>query len=177
MRKYQKAFEAARACTYVKGSNQYTQSPGLSVREASKRFGVSARQVARVKAVLTHGTPEIIKLLERGRISITKAESDLKGATIPHVPSQPKVRRKAVVYFIDAIGGNRIKIGRTMRLSARLRNLQAMSPLELRVIHSLSGSHDLERALHIQFKEHRLHGEWFAAEPVRNYLTSLGVAL
>lgn len=73
--------------------------------------------------------------------------------------------RLGVVYFIEAIGTERVKIGFTSHdtPSARLRRLQTSSPFELRVITSLSGSLGVEKHLHQRHVADRIlpTAEWF----------------
>lgn len=67
-----------------------------------------------------------------------------------------------VVYVIGTPGSNTVKIGRTIDLPKRLRDIQRMSPVPLLVLWTHPGGHELETNLHRHFKEIRSHGEWFA---------------
>ena len=66
-----------------------------------------------------------------------------------------------MIYFIEAKEVGRVKIGWTNNLKGRLEALQTASPCRLEITLLLSGDMKRERELHEQFKEHRLHGEWF----------------
>ena len=73
------------------------------------------------------------------------------------------------VYFILNKDSNAIKIGRAQDLEKRMKALQISSPAKLKLIKSVQveggkEAHELERALHQQFSEIRLAGEWFKAE-------------
>ena len=70
------------------------------------------------------------------------------------------------VYFVEAIGLDRIKIG-FARSSPRVRlnQLQEGSPLKLRPIGFIPGGRMLEADIHRQFADARTHGEWFNATP------------
>ena len=73
------------------------------------------------------------------------------------------------VYFILNEDSNAIKIGRAKNLARRMMSLQTSSPAKLKLIKSVSvegarEAQELERALHQQFSEIRLAGEWFKAE-------------
>ncbi len=70
------------------------------------------------------------------------------------------------VYFVEAIGLDRIKIG-FARSSPRVRlnELQEGSPLKLRPIGFIPGGRMLEADIHRQFADARTHGEWFNATP------------
>ena len=67
------------------------------------------------------------------------------------------------VYFIQAVSGGPVKIGYTAKdISHRLKELQAANPLPLRVVALMRHvPANVEKILHYQFREHRLHREWF----------------
>lgn len=67
------------------------------------------------------------------------------------------------VYFAQAIEGGPIKIGFTARpLAERLRELQTSSPATLRMLAEIPNADaGLERRLHNDFGDRRLHSEWF----------------
>jgi hypothetical protein len=73
-------------------------------------------------------------------------------------PRAPVVR----VYFIEAIGLGKIKIGRTKGdVMERLRALSTGSPCKLRLLGHIDGDHSTERTLHQQFSHIRMDREWF----------------
>jgi hypothetical protein len=65
------------------------------------------------------------------------------------------------VYFIEAVGLERVKIGYTEALVSRLAHLQISSPVRLRVLAVVKGNRELEAKFHSRFAALRLHGEWF----------------
>ena len=71
------------------------------------------------------------------------------------------------VYFIQGDSTKRIKIGIAWNPKQRTIELQAGSPDTLSLILALPtvNAADVERHLHHQFKDFRLHGEWFEAAP------------
>lgn len=72
-------------------------------------------------------------------------------------------------YFIQAVSGGPIKIGKAFLPKARLKDLQIGNPEELQLVGVLG--EDREEALHRQFREERIRGEWFeATERLRNYI-------
>lgn len=76
-------------------------------------------------------------------------------------PTRQAVTDQRAVYFIQADNGF-IKIGVAKNPRARLRTLQAMSPVRLRLVLVLPGiGAKGEAELHERFAEHRSHGEWF----------------
>lgn len=67
-----------------------------------------------------------------------------------------------IVYFIQAVNGGPIKIGRTFTsVDSRLAGLQTGNPAELRVVGMIQGASESE--LHAKFAKERLRGEWFTA--------------
>lgn len=77
------------------------------------------------------------------------------------------------VYVIGEPGSPIVKIGVSNDVQRRLREIQANSPIPLKVLWTSPGGLALERALHQHFADQRTHGEWFAfdADPatvVRN---------
>lgn len=71
------------------------------------------------------------------------------------------------VYFIEAVGTGRIKIGVANCARSRLKHLDGPCPVELRLLGVLptDKAGALEKELHARFAEHRVKGEWFAAAP------------
>lgn len=79
------------------------------------------------------------------------------------------------VYFIQAIDGGPIKIGKALDIKRRLKSLQTDHYSELRVIASIpDGGVALEKTLHDRFKEYRIRGEWFEpADELIKYINIL----
>ena len=83
----------------------------------------------------------------------------------------PRVTKKALesglqkgfcwVYFIQAIDGGPVKIGRAQDVTARLSELQTASAKKLHVVAKVVGPTELEKKFHKMLKEHRIRGEWF----------------
>ena len=71
--------------------------------------------------------------------------------------------QKGDVYFIEA--GDFIKIGISIRLSGRVREIKTHCPSPIKVIHHERGGRNFERELHRQFAHIRSHGEWFHKTP------------
>lgn len=70
-----------------------------------------------------------------------------------------------VVYFIRAESG-RVKIGTTVSLHRRVKQLRAMSATPLAVLGTVHGGRHLERLLHITFATLRWgKSEWFEPHP------------
>ena len=84
------------------------------------------------------------------------------------------------IYFLSAVDGaeddppSPIKIGMTRRdpATARLPEIEAMSPQSLEVIYSFYASDPIrvEYAIHKELWQYRHHGEWFDRDAVMMYL-------
>jgi hypothetical protein len=72
-------------------------------------------------------------------------------------------RDGASVYFAQA--EDRIKIGWSKQVSARLAGLQTGCPSSIKLLGTIPGGRSVERQLHERFASLRLSGEWFKAEP------------
>jgi hypothetical protein len=79
-----------------------------------------------------------------------------QGARIPCTPGDLRV-----IYFICRPDDHRIKIGTTVRLSERLKQLVAQCDADLDVIAVMDGSFSEETGLHRRFAHLRTVGEWF----------------
>lgn len=66
-----------------------------------------------------------------------------------------------LVYFIEALGADRIKIGYSVNPKARLKNLQTGSAFELSLVGTVEQQEWPEGSLHQRFAAHRIQGEWF----------------
>ncbi|MEU5902289.1 GIY-YIG nuclease family protein [Streptomyces venezuelae] len=73
------------------------------------------------------------------------------------------------VYVIGSPSNWTVKIGLSVDLVRRLREIQNLSPVRLAVLWSAPGGLALEQALHNHFAEIRSHGEWFTftSDPVQ----------
>ena len=74
-----------------------------------------------------------------------------------------------MIYFLRNADRTAIKIGTTIRLSARLKTLAAEHG-ELEVLAVIDGGRDQEKGLHRRFADLRTVGEWF--EPGDDLLAS-----
>lgn len=81
--------------------------------------------------------------------------------TCPVVIAATPDDRPCIVYVIGADASTLVKIGNTVSLPTRLNNLQAGSPVKLRLLQTFPGGEPVERRLHLHFREQRRHGEWF----------------
>ncbi len=111
--------------------------------------------------------PEDIAAYARGvrefrRAPPRSAESAIvAGARKLHPQASEK---EGVVYFIEAVHADRIKIGFTTKdPRERLQSLQTAAPFELRLVASFRGSYGIELYLHRKYSRWRIlpTAEWF----------------
>ncbi|HYV34754.1 MAG TPA: GIY-YIG nuclease family protein [Gemmataceae bacterium] len=75
------------------------------------------------------------------------------------------------IYFVEAVGQDRIKIGKADDPEARVRQLQTGSAVELRLLAVMTAQPSQEAELHTAFAKERCQGEWFrATEELRGYI-------
>src|SRR4051812_41688845 len=70
-----------------------------------------------------------------------------------------------MIYFIEAVGHGRVKIGYAANPWKRLRQLQTGHPFELKMLACLPGELSDEQRLHKEFDSLRIGGEWFKLTP------------
>jgi len=98
-----------------------------------------------------------------------KMDSDQIFKKILEAQRKSKLERKGdSLYFVQARGTGRIKIGRSKNPKRRLQSLQTGNAKELRLIASLEGLGWRERDLHERLREWRVSGEWFDYDCVGN---------
>lgn len=83
----------------------------------------------------------------------------------------------STVYIIGRCDGvGPVKVGFTSQnVAARLAQIQTGHPFELSVLAAFAGTMSAERWLHWKLRHHRLNGEWFARDAVRELLAKAGV--
>lgn len=81
---------------------------------------------------------------------------------------------ESVVYFIRQGSDGPVKIGWSLHPEARMADLQTSTPRKLVMLATIRGGRELEQKIHDYFKDHRIRGEWFDAEPVLKALNSAG---
>jgi hypothetical protein len=134
----------------------------LGVRELT--IAESRRLITeRIARVTGHGSIEEYKAacqagaVDRSRSPVVDLEIDLGGL-------------RGMLYVIGEPGSGVVKIGQSLNVGKRLRQLQFASPQPLAVRYAAPGAADWERTVHEHFTDRRLHGEWFdftGADPVR----------
>lgn len=132
---------------------------------------LALRRVELLQAEATAGVySDLGRKLDPALVRVVEGEKKKS----PRVPNDPPAwRREAylrtgcevLVYFVEAEGVDRIKIGSTADLKKRLADLRNISPITLHLLAVVEGGVAVERTLHDRFASSRLHGEWFAASP------------
>ena len=84
--------------------------------------------------------------------------------------SLPKPTDMGWVYFIADDDYQFIKVGFSRNVERRLAAIQDGGPLSLHIVDEFPGDITDEQSVHAILKEHRLRGEWFAAEAAMDFL-------
>ena len=75
------------------------------------------------------------------------------------------------MYFIEAEGQNRIKIGVARDPEERMSTLQAGSPVKLKLLGTVAGGQAREIKTHKKLAKWHVRGEWFeGSKEVRSYI-------
>lgn len=82
-------------------------------------------------------------------------------------------RKGDFLYFIQAKGSGRIKIGRSKNPQRRLKTLQTGNASQLKMVANLDGLGWREKDLHNTLKKWRLKGEWFEYDCVGSIPTEI----
>jgi hypothetical protein len=98
-------------------------------------------------------------------------------ASFSKIPEARDLRKskREWVYFIQARHSPElIKIGRAYRIGRRLRSLQFMSPVPLKLIGLIEAPRGTEALLLHAWREYRVYGEWFVpAQPLVDFISNL----
>lgn len=81
------------------------------------------------------------------------------------------------VYFLRG-PNNLVKIGKASKLDERIRNISPKLPLDVELLYSIETDYmnELEREVHIMFREQRIRGERFQLTDEHvNYIVNVGV--
>lgn len=70
-----------------------------------------------------------------------------------------------MIYFIQTADNQYIKIGKADNPAKRIAELQTGAPLRLKILATMPGGHEIERAIHQRFSHLRTQGEWFYSTP------------
>lgn len=101
-----------------------------------------------------------------GKEGISELEIEVLEQALKLWGVMPIVSDEGCVYFVRSEKTHAIKIGFTAgQVEDRLRALQTAHPYKLQVLATFCGSREYEKALHAQFANHRLEGEWFKPHP------------
>ena len=82
-------------------------------------------------------------------------------------------KKIGLVYFIEAVGVSRVKIGYSDNPDKRLKQLLTGSPLTLELRATMPGSLTTEKELHQRFSHLRIENEWFTfADEIKDYISA-----
>ena len=76
------------------------------------------------------------------------------------------MKHAPIIYFIEAVGLDLVKIGTTEDLDRRMAHLAAVCPTPIVLLKQLPGGRSEERELHSRWGAHRVHHEWFQLAPL-----------
>lgn len=117
--------------------------------------------------------PEVVKVY-REYIDLLKATA--APIVAKPAPIQPLMLAlpPTYIYFVEAVGAGRIKIGFSANPEKRIRGLTTSSAHELKTLKVIEGELAQERSIHRRFAHLRTHLEWFQDAPeLREYIESL----
>lgn len=78
------------------------------------------------------------------------------------------------VYFVEAVGTNKIKIGITTNMSSRFAALKSSSPCELNLVYAFPGYSSKEKEIHKKFEHLCVKDEWFEyTDEIKQYILEL----
>jgi len=103
------------------------------------------------------------KKKKAARDEAKKAQQEIEKRRTYKKPSKGDL--KGFIYFIQGECGGPIKIGYTTDLEQRLKSLQTGYPDRLELLLAFPANPNYEKAIHKQFEEYRLNGEWFKPTP------------
>ncbi len=106
------------------------------------------------------------------RVSKSCLTLDLKDSRLPAVslklvcmgkrnPPTKNRLRLGQIYFLEAEGLNRLKIGFSENLENRMRVVRSHSPVPLKLLKVVRASIETEQILMAVFGKYKLHNEWF----------------
>jgi len=86
---------------------------------------------------------------------------------------QRKEKKIGLVYFIEAVGISRVKIGYSDNPDKRLKQLTTGSPLTLELRATMPGSLTTEKELHQRFNHLCIDNEWFHfTDEIKQYIAA-----
>ena len=70
-----------------------------------------------------------------------------------------------MIYFVQSGASPAIKIGTTVNINTRMRELQRYNPEKLNCLLVIHGGHGVEQILHSAFRADHIHCEWYRFSP------------
>lgn len=90
--------------------------------------------------------------------ALRRATKDRMEANLHHRGMRERLGQ---IYFAEAVGTDRVKIGFAMHAAKRLANVALICPVPLHLRALIDGPPALEKELHARFRAAWSHGEWF----------------
>lgn len=110
--------------------------------------------------------------LNQGLLVEVKRRREMVGfADFSRSSQRSKTKTCWRTYIVEAVGIDRIKIGRSQSLNERLIDLKIGCPTDLELLWVIDG--DFEKRMHDRFAEHRVRGEWFVKSGVLSSIRAL----
>ena len=75
-----------------------------------------------------------------------------------------------MIYVIEAVGLDRVKIGKSVNPLFRMLSLQSGCPVPLRIVKEFDWHDSIEKIIHSCFGKYRIGGEWFRTDGEINEL-------
>lgn len=130
-------------------------------------------RINEVREYLPYSKSKIYELIRKKRLQTikkgfslfihNKSLFDYIDSIIVPIPKN-EGKSKNNIYFIQAENGL-IKIGQTINVKTRFKNLKLNSPLSLKLLVSIPADYIYEFKIHEHFKKIRSHNEWFNPAP------------
>jgi hypothetical protein len=136
----------------------------VPIVQAMHSGGQTGRNLWELKVISTDGVQKYPMCGWKKVVSHIDLLYSFKDIRWTHVDSLIPNKEKDVsncVYFIEAVGCGRVKIGKADSLKRRQMGLGCSSPFPLNVLLTIPGAEEVEAELHKRFAHLRVHREWF----------------
>lgn len=147
--------ETSRHLFIREGVSEYLNYDGLVESMAEKYHGMP--YMLRGETIGDEYFPGLLDYLE---MAIAEYKSGIGIHTTERWGNIP------IIYFIEALGLNLVKVGYTESLEARVNTLATACPMPIRIVYyrQCGVDRELERYYHYKFEHLRHHNEWFRKE-------------
>jgi len=128
-----------------------------------------------IRSVVSTERQAGIQLRVAGEVRRLREEVEIEAAQV--LDARRLLAAEHRVYFFAC--GDVVKIGTSRNLAQRIKTLhtsktpEGVDPRGGELVGAIPGSHYVENALHQRFRAHRVAGEWFTYEPIREEIAAL----